>query len=75
MMFNCLPSDCDVVIWAYTVDTLSLREVLPEKQSVKRGVATWASAFENKKAREVKRKRSGGDMGERKRGGHPTLWL
>jgi hypothetical protein len=72
-MFNCLPRDCDVVIWAYTVETLSLREALPEKQSVKRGVATWASALENK--RERKRKRSGGDMGGRKRAGHPTLWL
>ena len=25
------------------VETLSLREALPEKQSLKRGVATWAT--------------------------------
>jgi hypothetical protein len=50
-MFNCLPNDCEVVIWAYTEETLSLRETLPEKQSVKRGVATCASALGNKNAR------------------------
>lgn len=65
MMFNCLPRDCEVMIWAYTVETLSLRERLPEKQSVKRGMATWASAVENKKANPVKRRRE--DMVEGKR--------
>jgi hypothetical protein len=33
------------------VEILSLRESLPEKQSPKRGVATWASAMGNKNAR------------------------
>ena len=44
---------------------MSLRERLPEKQSVKRGMATWASAVENKKAKPVKRRRK--DMVEGKR--------
>jgi len=43
------------------VEILSLREALPEKQSPKRGVATWASAMGNKKGR----KRNGYDIGER----------
>jgi hypothetical protein len=63
-MFKWVPEDCEVVIWAYIVETLSLRDGLPEKQSPKRGVATWASAMGNKKAR----KRNEGDIGERERG-------
>lgn len=55
-MFSCLPRDCEVVIWAYTVETLSLRETLPEKQSVKRGMATWARTLGNKKAKPMKRR-------------------
>lgn len=62
MIFNWLPKECEVVIWAYMVEMLSLREGLPEKQSPKRGVATWASAMGNKKAR----KRNGEDIGERR---------
>jgi hypothetical protein len=61
VMFNWLPTDCEVVIWAYIVEILSLREVLPEKQSPKRGVATWASVMGNKNAR----KRKEDDIGER----------
>jgi hypothetical protein len=61
-MFSRLPKDCEVVIWAYMVETLSLREGLPEKQSPKRGVATWASTMGNKNAR----KRNVEDIGERK---------
>jgi hypothetical protein len=75
-MFKCLPRDADVVIWAYTVEMLSLREGLPEKQSVKRGMATWASAVVNEKTKKERRKREGNDMvrgidamtGERARG-------
>jgi hypothetical protein len=61
-MFNCLAEDCEVVIWAYTVETLSLRVALPEKQSLKRGVATWASAMGNKEAKDMKRRRNEEDM-------------
>jgi hypothetical protein len=60
-MFNWLPTDCEVVIWAYMVEILSLRVALPEKQSPKRGVTTWASATGNKNAR----KRKEDDIGER----------
>src|SRR6266853_1526997 len=63
-MFKCLPRDADVVIWAYTVEMLNLREGLPEKQSVKRGMATWASAVVNEKTKRERRKREGNDMVE-----------
>jgi hypothetical protein len=44
---------------------LSLREALPEKQSLKGGVATWATAFENRKVnREKKNKKKEGSGGE-----------
>ena len=40
---------------------LSLKEALPEKQSLKGGVATWATAFVNRKAnREKKNKKREG---------------
>ncbi len=67
VMFSRLPEDGEVVIWAYTVETLSLREALPEKQSLKRGVATWARAMGNKEAKEMKRRRNEEDMGERRK--------
>lgn len=49
------------------MEILSLRESLPEKQSLKIGVATWATTFVNRKAnREKKNKKregtGGGDM-------------
>ena len=44
------------------METLSLRETLPEKQSVKRGMATWARTLGNKKAKLVKRRRRREDM-------------
>jgi hypothetical protein len=39
---------------------LSLREALPEKQSLKRGVATWAKELVNEKANRKERKRRRG---------------
>ena len=36
---------------------MSLREALPEKQSLKRGVATWATVVVNNKAKGKKRKK------------------
>jgi hypothetical protein len=69
-MFKCLPRDADVVIWAYTVEILSLREGMPEKQSVKRGIATWARVVVNEKAKREKKKREGKDMAE---GGSMTV--
>jgi hypothetical protein len=53
---KCLPSDSDVVIWAYTVEILSLREGLPEKQSVNRGIATWAVAGSKSRVENIKRR-------------------
>jgi len=72
-MSNRLPKDCEVVIWAYTVETLSLREALPEKQSLIRGLATWASVMGNKRGRKVKRRRNGEDIGEGRREGSSKL--
>ena len=47
------------------MEMLSLREALPEKQSLKGGVATWATAFENRKVnREKKNKKKEGSGGE-----------
>lgn len=47
------------------MEILSLREALPEKQSLKGGVATWATAFENRKVnREKKNKKKEGSGGE-----------
>jgi len=44
---------------------LSLKEALPEKQSLKLGMATWATAFVNRKAnREKKNKKREGNGGE-----------
>jgi hypothetical protein len=55
-MFKCLPKDSEVVIWAYTVVMLSLREALPEKQSMKRGLATWARAREKRRVERIKKR-------------------
>jgi hypothetical protein len=47
------------------VEILSLRDALPEKQSLKGGVATWATVFENRKVnREKKNKKREGSGGE-----------
>ena len=44
-------------IWAYTVEMLSLKEGLPEKQSLKGGVATWATELVNERAKRKMRKK------------------
>ena len=46
------------------MEILSLREAFPEKQSLKGGVATWANAFENRKANMKKNKKREGSRGE-----------
>lgn len=71
-MSNWVSKDCELVICAYIVETLSLREGLPEKQSPKRGVATWASAMGNKKARKRNEADIGKREGERERRGETS---